>query len=326
MKKHLIALTLAFVVVLSLNSTFIASAIDGIAADDTVQPMDLLNETFIEHDYETGEETTFTYADVVDSLREIDPEYTDYTEPFHADSIISDSLDYSEGSDLQTLQPGSSINLVWENEAPYSHTVRIVTTYDNGNTGHGTGFMISKYVVLTCAHLIYGDDIVEIRIYPLNDEEYPPIASGTTYYHPRSWVLSSNYTNTTDSEVKAKYDWCYLTLHDPLGEDIGYYSFTQISNLTLGLSVTLTGYPLELDGFDGFVQRAQYYSQGRLTVLNTYRVKHTCSSEGSHSGSPVFKAGNQVVAIHTGGGDVNYGVRITTTLYNLLTNKISEVG
>jgi hypothetical protein len=33
-----------------------------------------------------------------------------------------------------------------------------------------------------------------------------------------------------------------------------------------------------------------------------------------------------LMAIHTGGGIANYGVRITSTLYNLLVNKINEVG
>ena len=325
MKKNLLAFALAFFVLLSFNSTFVASAIDGISADDTVQPMDMLNETFIEHDYATGEETTFTYADVVDSLREIDPEYTDYSEPFHANEIVFENTIGGEIADPMTVQPGSLFNLIEDYVAPYKYTVAIDVIKSNGTIASGTGFMVSKYVMLTCAHVVWGDDVEEIKIYPFNNEVITSLED-EPYYHPRSWVVSTNYSNATSQSMKDRYDWCYMTLHEPLGEETGYYSFTSIHNSTTNLAVSVTGYPGNNTTIPNFRRYGQYMSQGTLSVLNEQRVIHTCSTLAGQSGSPVYTAGNYVVAIHTGGGDSNYGVRITATLYNLLTNKISEVG
>lgn len=325
MKKNLIALALAIFVVLSFNSMFVASAIDGISADDTVQPMDMLNETFIEHDYETGEETIFTYADVVDSLREIDPEYTDYTEPYHADEMVFENQITGEITDPMTVQPGSSFNLIEEYVAPYKYTVAIDVIKSNGVVSSGTGFMVSKYVMLTCAHVVWGDNVEEIKIYPFNNEVITSLED-EPYYHPRSWVVSTNYSNSTSQDMEDRYDWCYITLHEPLGEETGYYSFTTISDNVSNLIVNVTGYPGNNNIIPNFQRYGQYMSSGRLSVLNEQRVVHSCSTLAGQSGAPIYKVGNRVVAIHTGGGESNYGVRITTTLYNLLVNKINEVG
>ncbi len=206
--------------------------------------------------------------------------------------------------------------------------MRIQVIKSNGTSSYGTGFMISKYVMLTCAHIIYGDNVEEIRIYPFNNEKIESL-DNETYYHPKSWVFSSNYVtgvNTGNSDLKAKYDWCYLTLHEPLGEETGYYSFAPISDNTYNINVSVTGYPGNNTTIEKFQRFGQYESNGTLSVLNDYRVTHSCSTLAGQSGSPVYVPGNIVVAIHTGEGTNNYGVRITATLYNLLINKINQEG
>lgn len=324
MKKRIVSLVLAIIVALLFNCSILVSAADNrISSEANVQQVDILNESFIEYDYETKSQTTFTYADVVSSLRKVDSNYTDYTRPFNsADMPI---LTSSMGDSIRTTQPGSSYNLIDEYKAPYKYTMRIEVIDSDGGRAYGTGFMVSRYVMLTCAHVVWGDDVDEIRIYPFNNK---PISSldNEPYYHPQKWVVTTNYTSATDSETKAHYDWCYLTLHDPLGATTGYYSFASISDSVSNSPVNLTGYPGNNTEIPNFQRYAQYMSEGYLSVINSQRVKHSCSALAGHSGSPVYSAGNVVVAIHTGGGISNYGVRITPTLYNLLVNRINEVG
>lgn len=314
---------MAFLVIISFNVPIIAFADDAFTSESTAQSPALLNESFIEYDYETKTETTFTYADVVNSLQKINPEYTDYTTPFSCNPYITDNI--ANGESTRTIQPGSTFNLIDEYVAPYTYTMRIQVVKSNGNSSWGTGFMVSKYVMLTCAHVVWGDDVEEIKIYPYNNETITSL-DNETYYHPRTWAVSSNYTNATDSATRARYDWCYLTLHQPLGEDTGYFSFATISDNVSNAPVSLTGYPGNNTQIPNFQRYAQYMSQGTLSVLNTQRVTHSCSSLAGQSGSPVYLPGNIVIAVHTGGGTNNYGVRITTVLYNLLTNKINQVG
>ena len=185
--------------------------------------------------------------------------------------------------------------------------------------------MVSKYVMLTCAHVVWGDDVEEIKIYPFNNEKISSLEN-ETYYHPRTWVVSTNYTNATDSETRAHYDWCYLTLHEPLGEETGYYSFASISDTFNNVGVSLTGYPGNNTIIPEFERYAQYMIEGHASVLNTQRIIHDCDALAGHSGSPIYLPGNVVIAVYTGGNINHYGVRITATLYNLLTNRINQVG
>lgn len=288
---------------------------------------DVLNESFIEHDYETGTERVFTYADVISSLKEINPNYSNYYAPFDCISgVLNESIINANGT--RTIQPGSSFNLIEDYIAPYKYTTMIEVIDNNGVKSYGTGFMVSQYVMLTCAHVVWGDDVYEIKVYPYNNEVITSL-DDETYYHPSSWVVTTNYTNAVsanNTELAAHYDWCYLTLSYPIGADTGYYLFSSIADNTSNISVSLTGYPGNNDVIPNFQRYAQYMSQGSLSVINDQRVTHSCSTLSGESGAPVYISGNTVVAIHTGGGIANYGVRITSTLYNLLVNKINEVG
>lgn len=292
----------------------------------------MLNETFIECDYETREKTVYKYSDIVESLSNSNPDYTDFTVPcvMPNSTNIIDSVNNSKAN-IQSSRSETEYHKVGSYIAPFKYTMRIeVKKTDGSNSSFGTGFMISEYVMLTCAHVVWMDNVEEIKIYPFNNN---PITSldTETYYHPRSWGVSTNFSNAaeTDYETRAHYDWCYIILHEPLGATTGYYSYAMVSDNVTDYPVRLTGYPGNVanNPIPNFQRFAQYWIGGTYSVLNTQRVIHNCAGLKGHSGSPLYLSGNNIViGIYTGGETNHYGVRLTVFLYNLLTDKINQYG
>lgn len=71
----------------------------------------------------------------------------------------------------------------------------------------------------------------------------------------------------------------------------------------------------------------QNTSSGHLDSTSTYRVRHTCSTQGGHSGAPLYSSSFVICGIHTSGTNdntYNHGTRLTSELYTLLVNKINS--
>ena len=305
----------------------------------------LLDEEFILHDYETNTDSTFTYRDVVEEYRELNPEYTNPTERFiypkqEAELLLSKNAIIQNN---RSIIPGSTMYPVSDvTEAPYSGIVMILSKDSSGNNYFGTGYMVSKRVLVTCAHVVKFDGVYasEIKIYPLLDHDktvingVSSINNVTDYYHPYSWVTPALY-DTTTGEERDKYDWCYLSLSVPTSSDVGYFNFGPIMDNVQYTYTKVSGYPmissgstyLSYDMFDDYEQYNQYTSStGTSMAYNSHRIIHNCSAIGGQSGSPIYiYMSNYAIGIHTGGGLSNYGIRFYPTLENLIRNKINSL-
>lgn len=340
MKKDIITCILSTLI------AFILIPPPPIYADTTNEPGDILNEyasdadqVFIEHDYFTNTDTTFTMDDVISATPAISSHNAlnengcFYTQPYNLPEQTGDFSTSDSTIGIQALLPGRPYEYVSNvNASPYSKTVLIYLYFeqDDGSIirSSGTGFMIGDKVILTAGHVIWHTQLrrspKEIRVFLKFDKSKTSLSqmdSETNYYHPKSWVYSSNFATTTGN-LDYNYDWCYLTMFSSIGKTYtGWYGIATTAGSITDKVINVTGYP-DQNG----EQFHQYKSNGILNSTSDYRVSHTCSTKGGHSGAPLYSNGYVVWAIHTASGGTTYntGVRITPTLYKLLTNKIES--
>lgn len=290
-------------------------------------------ETFIEIDYETREETVFTLEDVL-------PDQATYSmnptqgETYTLGYDLPGTEDCSASVSPNAIIPNRPYEQVTNvNVVPYCKTVLIVLMfiYPDGSEHHtvGTGFMVGNKVLLTAGHVIrhtrYDKSADEIRVYLRydisQDEAKDVYDSATTHYHPQSWVFSANYYDDSGNEDD-RHDWCYMVMHEDIGNTYtGWYGIGTSGDAITNKAIYVTGYP-DVDG----KQYHQYKSNGVMNSYSEYEVTHTCSTEGGHSGAPLYSENYVAWGIHTAGGgiDYNWGVRITSSLYRLLVNKKEE--
>jgi V8-like Glu-specific endopeptidase len=310
----------------------------------TYAETDSNEEMFVEHIAETDEDIYFTLDDIISQnqsnsqtncVREIVLEDgTSYTLP--QDPIYSSaSINEENGDVTDSIIPGSSYNLVSNvNNAPYCKTVLIAMKFQKTDGSfiytEGSGAMVGNKVLLTAGHVIYhiGDHLepYEIRVFlKVNTNvttSYPEktMFEKSGYYHPYSWVFSSNFKPSGDPD----YDWCYLTMSTDIGNTYtGWYGLGTTANNFSNNPINVNGYP-DVAG----KRYRQYTSSGTFSSLSDYRVSHTCSTEGGQSGGPLYSNAYVVWGVHTHGTNppsttYNSGARITSTLYTLLINKIN---
>ena len=308
------------------------------------------DETFMEYDAQTGEITYFTLSDILEKERQravdgkeskvqevIEPDGTRYTLPSGpiVPSVSASKNEMSAGDEPRTVftdNPSTLVSNVYAQ--PYCKTVLVVVKFQkpNGQFEYcsGSGAMVGNKVLLTAAHVIYNVHYspaltpYEIRVFQRvnttkNSEESMFNESG--YFHPHSWVISSNYL----PDVNANYDWCYLTMWDDIRYTYtGYYGIATNSNSNDKRNVHINGYPAVAGK-----SYHQYTSSGVMRSESLYRVKHRCSMESGQSGAPLYNDSYVVWAInthHAPSWDTghNRGTRITQALYTLLINKINE--
>ena len=262
-------------------------------------------ETFIEHDYVTGEEKEIV-IEKKDSLQAYSGNEKERISLPHSVNEIKDE------ASVTNILPNKTLTKVNVNSDPYCCVTYLCLGRDNDGDGiaeswsGGTGFMVYSDIMLTAGHCMYGLDggnVKEMRVYKMQNNS----VKDKTYYYPATWWLSTNYKKTADSN----YDWCVVELQNSIGNTTGWFGY---GVALYSKSITVSGYP-DYPAYHYY----QYKSSGTLTKENTYRFSHTCSTLGGESGSPAFDSNGVVWGIHTSGGtSENYGCLITSSLFDLI--------
>lgn len=212
---------------------------------------------------------------------------------------------------------------------PYRAICRIVSYWDLDNDGVaektslGTGFLEGPSAVVTAGHCIYDTKrklwCKYAKVIAAQNGDSTPygVVLSTTIHTSVAWMESGS----------ADQDWAVVEIESAVGNKTGWLGKKWTSGSLNNTQIRLTGYPGDIatslsDKGDATVSdkgRYMWTSSGKITNSLSARLEYDADSAAGMSGSPVYNASNQALAIHTyGSSSSNGGTRITEWLYNFL--------
>lgn len=182
-----------------------------------------------------------------------------------------------------------------------------------------TGWFIGPYAVVTAGHVVhpfgeggYTGWVSSVEVIPgLNGMTDPPPFGKTTsvrFLCPIGW----------EQDRDPRVDYAVVLLSQGLGSIVGNYGYATYSDNDLHAAIAnLGGYPVVAP--DGSIANGkQYYSAGPIQNVDGSFVYYDLGTQGGDSGACVYRnVGTQsyAMAVHTGGGDRDRGVRIIEPVY-----------
>ena len=193
---------------------------------------------------------------------------------------------------------------------PYSAIAYMYVKASCGCDWVGSGFMVSRYCLMTAAHCIvcctHGKSASQMTLYfgyRSNKDYYYRYDGATTYWYGTNF---SNGDGTYSYSPHTDWDYAYVKLERPMGDKTGWFG-TQSridSHLSKG-TYEVAGYR------DGTLKT----SQGKVSALNEYQISYTIDTLPGNSGCPIFDSEYYAVGINIAQNDTkNFGRRITTSL------------
>ena len=193
------------------------------------------------------------------------------------------------GPILQRFQLGGFVNqkvfandtrVELKNNSSYPFSAIGLVELKDAETGeqyHGTGFLISRSIVLTCAHNLVCREkkkpYIDIRFIPGYYQGHTPFGTcnACAIYYPASYL---------DCEEE---DYGLIVLDSPVGDYAGYF----------GLQMWMEGIvdkPQEvyLWGYPGDKKGKLYGDQGQVSKWDGGFLHYKINTYGGNSGSPVF--------------------------------------
>lgn len=205
--------------------------------------------------------------------------------------------------------------------SPYYAIVQLKMEFSNGETFVGTGFMISEDTLLTAAHCLYSENEKTLRTNRVtvyagrNGSSYTTTTTAATMY------TDTQYTEYGDDY---EYDYAILTLNSSIGQTTGWLGLyaSPLTGFYTGRSILTAGYPTDKTGT---LANTMWRSAGTIQSVESLKFAHTADTMGGQSGSPIYynntSNGYVALGIHVGAyenGTINYGKRITVTLFDWL--------
>jgi glutamyl endopeptidase len=202
---------------------------------------------------------------------------------------------------------------------PWSTVVKI-----HGSFGIYTfdcsGWMLGPSTVTTAAHCIY--DYGDTNSYAKNVIVTPAMNSDSPNSEPfgyceavKSWII-----NLWETTGNAKYDYGVYAIRCRVGEQTGNLGYRVLSDAQIdGKMINVTGFPLDKGG------STMWFGLGHVLETPTDFLFYDNDSTGGQSGAPVWELIDDscqvcVVAIHSGGDEIDYnvGVRVTNDVFDFL--------
>lgn len=195
---------------------------------------------------------------------------------------------------------------------PFRCVGLIRTTYPNGKRYIGSGVLVSRNCVLTCAHNIYNKKrggwgkIVEFR--PAQNGPSAPYGMTAA----TKLLATSGYTDAAAGA--SLHDYAVVVLNRAFGDELGWWGYAIASDDFLASrSLSVTGYPGDKGG------REMWTCEGTVEGGPEY-LQYDIDTDNGQSGGPVWtQTSDQVVSygIHiTGTSGGNSAVRLTTARFN----------
>jgi len=194
---------------------------------------------------------------------------------------------------------------------PWRLVCKLVMTFKDGARGGCTGWLIGPRTVMTAGHCIYshshGGWAEKVEVIPGMNGSSKPFGSQVArwFFSVKGWTKSK----------KPTHDYGAIILpNDKLGRRLGWFGFAALSNSSLrNLLVNNSGYAGDKP------YGTQWFNAGRITHVESRRLKYMIDTAGGHSGSPTWrlrKGQRHGVGIHAYGGCPNASTRITKPVFD----------
>lgn len=246
---------------------------------------------------------------------------------------------YPNGYEEILVQDASPMAIVGEDNrqkvqntavGPYCNTVYIETTYSNGNTYIGTGFVLGPKAIATAAHCLYNSDrggyAASVKVVPAKNGNKEPYGSVLVTASADNLIVSSDFIKSSGPN----HDWGIILLDTNLGDKTGWLGLKWQSDSYTNTAVYNTGYPAVVNGQDS--GKAMYVGTGTVKTSSDNTFKGTWDASAGNSGGPVYAyysdSGYTAIGILTSGSQdstngssfplaYSTATRITKDMYNL---------
>lgn len=213
------------------------------------------------------------------------------------------------GQDERTQVTGTT-------QFPYSAAVFIRATFPNGETYVGSGSMISPDTVLTAGHVVYDADqknwAQTVTAYPGLTGDVAPFGSSQV----SRMISVAGWLNGGTN--RHEHDIALLKLNEPLGVKTGWFGLT--NQAASQMQVKSVGYPTDKP------RRTMWQSAGVVHRLSERNIFYSLDTYSGQSGSGVFNAENQLLAVHAYSQKIqNYGTQINQSVLDWIKGELEHV-
>jgi glutamyl endopeptidase len=217
-----------------------------------------------------------------------------------------DAAAFQKGSGQSSIIVGSDERerVVDTTAFPWRTVCKLIVTFPNAQKFSSTGTLVGRKHVLTAGHNIYSKENggwpTQVEVIPGLDGTYMPFGKvyATKFQSFLYWVDSKD----------PNYDLALVTVNVEVGDTTGWLGMGK-SNKLVGLDVTLSGYPMDLEA-----GAAQYYSADKVMTSNSAMITYGIDADGAQTGGAIQKSAKgqlYAAAVHIGAtGGMNRGVRL----------------
>ncbi|MFN3287878.1 MAG: trypsin-like serine peptidase [Sphingomonadaceae bacterium] len=250
---------------------------------------------------------------------------------------------YDSGQFLTVLGSDDRERRTDTDQPPLRAICSLVMEDANGLAMIGTGFLVGRRTVMTCAHNLRKHNFAaaKVTVRPGREAGHSPAPFGAHVVTAADWWMHPDWPGGW----KAAHDFALLRLPEPVGETTGWLGIAALAGPAMAARmVNLAGYPacvgrcrnIEDENVIPANQRGAqlWWQRDRILRTDADQLFYDLDTFGGNSGSPVILmpvagdgwAGPTVVGIHTRGlnsaGDAfeaahNTATRLTDALFDL---------
>lgn len=169
-----------------------------------------------------------------------------------------------------------------------------------GNRSIASGVVIGKNTLLTNKHVVNSSNGNPSSL------SFAPAASNENQY-PYGVFKATDYKVSPTGEDLAIVHVSKNSKGQSIGDVVQPATFGDVSNISKGTNITVTGYPGDKP------IATLWESRGKVINRSGNNISYDLSTYGGNSGSPVFNSSNQLIGLHYGGVENSHNSAVLFT-------------